>query len=83
VFEGPQASSDEDANIVMIKVSSGAFNHVPCLLILIFVLCSILVVYYKFIGVVWHRSCIKIDLSVDPCNPISLWLTISNVLLRG
>jgi hypothetical protein len=27
VFEGPQASSCEDANIVMIKVSTGASNH--------------------------------------------------------
>jgi hypothetical protein len=32
VFGGPQASSYEDANIVVIKESLGAFNHAPCLL---------------------------------------------------
>jgi hypothetical protein len=30
---GPQASSCEDANIIVIKASPGAFNHAPCLLI--------------------------------------------------
>jgi hypothetical protein len=29
VFGGPQASSCEDANIVVIKVSPGASNHAP------------------------------------------------------
>jgi hypothetical protein len=29
VFRGPQASSCEDANIVMIKASSGASNYHP------------------------------------------------------
>jgi hypothetical protein len=33
VFKGPQASSYEDANIVVIKVSHSAFNYAPCLLI--------------------------------------------------
>jgi hypothetical protein len=27
MFGGPQASSCEDANIVVIKTSSGVFNH--------------------------------------------------------
>jgi hypothetical protein len=36
----------------------------------------------KSIGVVWYHSCIKIDLHVYPCNPISLWLALSNVVLR-
>jgi hypothetical protein len=29
VFGGPQVSSYEDANIVVIKASPGAFNHIP------------------------------------------------------
>jgi hypothetical protein len=33
VFGGPQASSCEDANIVVIKASPAAFNHAPCFLI--------------------------------------------------
>jgi hypothetical protein len=33
VFGGPQASSSDDANIVVIKASPGEFNHAPCLLI--------------------------------------------------
>jgi hypothetical protein len=33
VFGGPQASSDSDANIIVIKISPGAFNHAHCLLI--------------------------------------------------
>jgi hypothetical protein len=32
VFGGSQASSSEDANIVVIKASLGAFNPAPCLL---------------------------------------------------
>jgi hypothetical protein len=32
VFGGPQASSYQDTNIVVIKPSPGAFNHTPCLL---------------------------------------------------
>jgi hypothetical protein len=35
VFEGPQASSCEDANIVMIKVSTGASNHYSWVLFII------------------------------------------------
>jgi hypothetical protein len=31
VFEGLHASSCEDANIVVIKVSPGAFNQCPCI----------------------------------------------------
>jgi hypothetical protein len=40
VFGGPQASSCEDTNIIVIKPSSSAFNHTPCLLssILLYVL---------------------------------------------
>jgi hypothetical protein len=34
VFGGPQASSCEDANIVVIKVSPGAFHQSPYLLYL-------------------------------------------------
>jgi hypothetical protein len=30
---GPQAISCDDANIVVIKASIGASNHVPCLLV--------------------------------------------------
>jgi hypothetical protein len=30
---GPQATSCEDANIVVIKASPSAFNHVSCLLV--------------------------------------------------
>jgi hypothetical protein len=33
VFGDPQASSCENANIIMIKTSSGVFNHASCLLI--------------------------------------------------
>jgi hypothetical protein len=32
-FRGPQASSCKEANIVVIKVSPGAFSHAPYLLI--------------------------------------------------
>jgi hypothetical protein len=31
VFGAPQASSGEDANIVVIKASPSAFNHAHCL----------------------------------------------------
>jgi hypothetical protein len=34
VVGGPQASSSEDANIVVIKASSGALTNNPCLLLL-------------------------------------------------
>jgi hypothetical protein len=34
VFEGTQASSDEGANIVVIKASPGASHQSPCLLCL-------------------------------------------------
>jgi hypothetical protein len=33
VFRGPQASSCEDASIVVIKASPDVFNHAACLLI--------------------------------------------------
>jgi hypothetical protein len=33
VFRGAQASSYDDANIVVIKVSPGVFNQCPCVLI--------------------------------------------------
>jgi hypothetical protein len=33
VFGGPQASSCEDANIIVMKTSPGVFNHATCLLI--------------------------------------------------
>jgi hypothetical protein len=66
-YGGLQAPSARILTLLWIKVSSGAFNHAPCLLISIFALCSVLVVHYKFIGVIWHRSCIKIYLPVYPC----------------
>jgi hypothetical protein len=65
--QAEQAQVEVTTNLVWIKASPGAFNHAPYLLISIFTLCSILVVHYKFIPVVWHSSCIKIDLSVYPC----------------
>jgi hypothetical protein len=34
VVGGPQTSSSEDANIVVIKASSGALTNNPCLLLL-------------------------------------------------
>jgi hypothetical protein len=52
--------------LLLNKASPDAFNHAPCLLISIFALCSILAVHYKFIGIVWHHSYIKIDLPVYP-----------------
>jgi hypothetical protein len=45
VFGGLQASSCEDANIVVTKASSGASNHAPCLLILNLALCFIMIVH--------------------------------------
>jgi hypothetical protein len=50
VFKGPQASSCEDANIVVIKACPGASHQSPCLLYLIFnhnTICLCI----KFIGV--------------------------------
>jgi hypothetical protein len=44
VFRGAQASSREDANIIMIKASPGAFHQSPCLLCLKFYL-----YYYKLV----------------------------------
>jgi hypothetical protein len=44
VFGGPQASSYEDANIVVIKESPGASNHIPWdLLIFVFYLWFLIV----------------------------------------
>jgi hypothetical protein len=65
VFGGPQSSSYEDANIVVIKASPSAFNHAPCLLSSIF-LYVLLQLCIKSIGVVWHYSRIKIDLPIYP-----------------
>jgi hypothetical protein len=62
--QAEQAQVEAITNLVWIKASPGAFNHTR-LLISIFTLCSILVVHYKFIGVVWHRSCIKIMVEVE------------------
>jgi hypothetical protein len=66
VFGGPQASSREDANIIVIKASPSAFNHYSLSFILNLTLCYSWL-YIKFIGVVWHRSCNKINLLVYPC----------------
>jgi hypothetical protein len=66
VFGGPQASSDSDANIIVIKISPGAFNHAHCLLIWILPYVS-LWLCIKFIGVVWYHSYIKNDLPVYLC----------------
>jgi hypothetical protein len=42
VFEGPQVSSCEDANIAVIKASPGASNHISwALLIFVFYLWSV------------------------------------------
>jgi hypothetical protein len=65
--QAEQAQVEAMTNLVWIKASPSAFNHAPCLLISIFALYSILVVHYKFIRVLWHHSCIKIDLPVYPC----------------
>jgi hypothetical protein len=45
VFEGPQASSDEDANIAVIKASPSALTNDPCLLLLNLTLCSFMIVH--------------------------------------
>jgi hypothetical protein len=45
VFGGPQVSSYEDANIVVIKANPGAFSHATCLLFLNLSLCEVLVVH--------------------------------------
>jgi hypothetical protein len=45
VFADPQASSREDANIVVIKASPGALTNDPCLLLLNLVLCSFMIVH--------------------------------------
>jgi hypothetical protein len=45
IFKGPQVSSYEDANIVMIKTSPGALNQYSLSFILKFVLCSIMIVH--------------------------------------
>jgi hypothetical protein len=44
VFRNLQASSYDDANIVVIHASPGAFSHDPCLLFLKLSLCEVLVV---------------------------------------
>jgi hypothetical protein len=45
MYGGPQASSCEDANIVMIKVSPDALINDPCLLLLNLALYSFMVVH--------------------------------------
>jgi hypothetical protein len=45
VFRGPQASSCEDANIVVIKASPGALNQYSLSFILNLALCSIVIVH--------------------------------------
>jgi hypothetical protein len=45
VVGGPQASSSEDANIVVIKTSSGALTNNPYLLLLNLVFCSFMSVH--------------------------------------
>jgi hypothetical protein len=45
VFGGPQTSSCEDANIVVIKASPGAFNQCSLSFILSLALCSIMIVH--------------------------------------
>jgi hypothetical protein len=42
VFRGPQASSGEDANIVVIKTSPSASNHLPLSFIYLYILIMIL-----------------------------------------
>jgi hypothetical protein len=55
-----------DANIVLIKASPGVFSQYSLSFILNLVLCySWLCI--KLIGIVWNRSCNKINLSVYPC----------------
>jgi hypothetical protein len=63
---GPQASSYEDANIVVIKEIPGAFNQYSLSFILNLALCCNWLCI-KLIGVVWNRSCKKINLLVYPC----------------
>jgi hypothetical protein len=67
VFEGPQMSSYEDANILFESRQAPVHltnAHVFYFNALIYVL---LCLWIKLIGVVWHRSCIKIDLHVYHC----------------
>jgi hypothetical protein len=45
VFGGPQASSCEDANIVVTKASPGASNHIPWALFIFYLTLWFLVVY--------------------------------------
>jgi hypothetical protein len=45
LFRDPQASSCDDANIVVIKTSSGALNQSSLSFILNLVLCSIMIVH--------------------------------------
>jgi hypothetical protein len=45
LFGGPQASSCEDANIVVIKESPGALTNDPCFLLLNLALCSFMIVH--------------------------------------
>jgi hypothetical protein len=45
VFEGPHASSDKDANIIVIKASPDALTNDHCLLLLNLALCSFMIVY--------------------------------------
>jgi hypothetical protein len=65
MFGSPQVSSYENANIVMIKVSPDAFNLAHCFFNLNLALCFNCLCI-KLIGVVWHRSCNRIDLPIYP-----------------
>jgi hypothetical protein len=53
VFGGPQASSCEDDNIVVIKASPGAINQCPYLLFWSFAL------YFIFDCTLSYRSCME------------------------
>jgi hypothetical protein len=66
---GPQASSGEDANIIVIKVSPGVSHQSPCLLYLNCIYNTICLCI-KFIGVGWHRRYINIFLPDYPCLPL-------------
>jgi hypothetical protein len=66
---GPQASSGDDANIVVIKASPGGSHQSPCLLCLNFIYNTICLCI-KFIGVGWHYRYIKIFLPDYPCLPL-------------
>jgi hypothetical protein len=66
IFRGPQASSYEDGNIIVIKASPDAFNLCSLSFILNRALCySWLCI--RLIGILWYRSCNRINLLIYPC----------------